>query len=278
MNIDNMISINDVPKLIATMGKNITVILEGEPGIGKSSVLPKLHELLGVDDYIPVYIDCPVIGDGDLIMRIPDKDSKQLETYLSSLLRLNEGKPVIIMLDEFLKVNKLMKTMFTRLMLDRILGDVPLPDGSIVFATSNLRSDGVGDTIEGHVGNRVMRVPVRKANHKEFLTYLAATGASSVLRALVSIKPMLCASYVGMSQDRLKDNPYIYNPTSGNSTYASPRSMCKADHIIKQSKVLGERLTKIALIGTVGEAAAELFSAFIMMEKDLTPKIGRAHV
>jgi len=270
MNVDNMISINDAPKLIATMGENITVILEGEPGIGKSSVLPILHELMGKDKYHAVYVDCPVVGDGDLVMRVPNRETGRLETYLSDLFP-QDGKPYIIMLDEFLKVNKLMKTMFTRLMLERVLGDYPLPDGSIVFATSNLRTDGVGDTIEGHVGNRVMRVPVRKANHKEYLNWLTNNGASTVLRALVSIKPSLCASYVGMTPDRLNDNPYIYNPTSGNNTYASPRSMFKADSIIKQAKVLGERLTRIALIGTVGEAAAELFNAFIMMEKDLTP-------
>ena len=53
MNIDNMISINDAPKLIATMGKDITVILEGEPGIGKSSVLDRKSTRLN-SSHIPL--------------------------------------------------------------------------------------------------------------------------------------------------------------------------------------------------------------------------------
>ena len=260
-NIENMISINDAPKLIATVGNDVTVVLLGEPGIGKTNVLRKVHETLGADDYIPIYIDCPVIGDGDLGMRIPDRDTKQLETYISSLFPMQSGKKLIIMLDEIGKVSKMMGKVFTRLMLDRVLMDIKLPEGSIVFATSNLASDGVGDFFEGHVGNRVAFVEVAKPNHKEWLTWATNNGVSAVTKALVSIMPKLFQSYRTLSADRLRENPHIYNPTGNNKSFASPRSMYKADLVAQMAGRLGDRVTRATLCGLVGEATAELFSS-----------------
>jgi hypothetical protein len=263
--------IHDVARLIAAVGDRITIIVRSEPGCGKTTLLQMLAKRYPT--HLPVYIDCPNESDGSLVMDIPDKDEKALLTYLSKRLRLNEGKPVIIMLDEYLKVNKLMKTLFTRLILEREIGDTKLPEGSIVFATSNNSSDGVNDTAQAHEGNRVMFVDMEKPDAKTWGVWAMNNGIDKITRTLVHMKPMLLHSYKTLSPDKLNQNPFIFNPTKPEQsvTFVSPRSLHKADYVIQKRDLLGPELTKTALCGVVGEAAAELFAAFIMMEKDIIP-------
>ena len=260
----------DCAKMIAMLGHKISFCIEGQPGIGKSALLKLLEQQLG-DKYNYVYLDGPTLGEGSLMMDVPDRDEKALVTYLSNRLRLNEGKPVIIMIDEFLKVPRLIKVLFTRLLLERVIGDTALMEGSIVFVTSNNSSDGVNDTIEAHVGNRVTRV--RMANHTAVQWNLHATeiGVSSLTRSWVAMNKRCMASYLDAGQE---DNPFIFNPFragTGSVTFVSPRSLVKADEIIKVHSVLGEQVTRSALYGTVGEAAGESMMTFVQMEKDIIP-------
>jgi len=265
------VSINDTARLIRTVGQDITVIVESEPGCGKSSILRMMREQLG-DGYEYVYLDCPTLGDGDLGMNIPDRETKQLEFFVSALLKLDTGKPLVIMLDEYLKCDKLLKKMFTRLMLEREIGDRALPAGSIVFATSNNRSDGVNDTIEAHVGNRVMRVKMAKPNHLTWGVYATNKGLSQILRAWVAFERKCLASYMQLTADELRDNPYIFNPTKPDQvSFVSPRSLEKCDVVIRNRTLLGDDLTLAALAGTLGESAANALMTFSLLEKDLIP-------
>jgi hypothetical protein len=265
------VSINDCARLIRTVGHDITVIIESEPGCGKSSILRMLREQMG-DDYEYVYLDCPTLGDGDLGMNIPDRDTKTLEFFVSALLKLDSGKPLVIMLDEYLKCDKLLKKMFTRLMLEREIGDRALPAGSLVFATSNNRSDGVNDTIEAHVGNRVMRVKMAKPNHITWGTYATNKGLVPLLRAWVAFEKKALVSYLQLSAEDLRDNPYIFNPAKPDQvSFVSPRSLEKSDVVIRNRTLLGDDLTLAALAGTLGESAAQSLMTFALLEKDLVP-------
>jgi hypothetical protein len=270
----NFVRIYDVARLIATIGDKITVVVRGEPGIGKSALLKLLLKLLRMrfgDEYEGVYLDCPTVGDGDLGMNIPDRETKRLEFMVSSLLKLHTGKKIVLMLDEYLKVNKLMKTIFTRLVQERAIGDVTLPEGSIVFATSNLSSDGVGDNTQFHEGNRVLFVEMAKPTVPEMLSYAVNNGWTSLTRTLLQMKPQLLQSYRSISEQQLSENPYIFNPSSPNVTFVSPRSIEKADIVLRERQTLGDDLTKAALAGVIGAAAAELYATFMLMEKDLIP-------
>ena len=71
---------------------------------------------------------------------------------MGTIFKLDSKKPKVILLDEFMKAPKLLQVIFTRLMLERTVGDTPLPEGSMVFATSNNQSDGLGDGMLAHAG------------------------------------------------------------------------------------------------------------------------------
>jgi Viral (Superfamily 1) RNA helicase len=235
------VSINELRTLIPAIGKELTVVVQSEPGCGKTSLLKMMEEDMG-DAYEYIYVDCPVKDMSDIAMTIPNHDSKTLETYVGSLFNLASPKPKVILLDEFMKSPKLLQVIFTRMMLERCVGDTPLPQGSIVFATSNNSSDGVGDSMLAHAGNRVCIVKMDKPDVDGWLPWATANGISSVVRAWVSMNKRCLKSYTQSGQ---------------------------ADVIVKVRDAIGENATLAALAGTIGASAAGSMSAFFSIEKQL---------
>ena len=266
INFNATVSIKELRKVIPLIGSSLTPIIQSEPGCGKTSLLHMIAQDLG-DGYDYIYVDCPVKDMSDIGMTIPNHQTKSLEYYVSSLFKLDSPKPKVILLDEFMKAPKLLQVIFTRLMLERMVGDVPLPNGSIVFGTSNNASDGVGDSMLAHAGNRVCIVRMAKPTPDEWLTWATANGISRVVRAFVSMFPRVLASY--LEGDNQKDNPYIFKPSSGALSFCSPRSLAKCDVIVKHRDAIGENATMVALAGTIGASAAGDMAAFMSLEKSL---------
>ena len=279
----NTVSINELRTIIPLIGGELTPIIQSEPGCGKTSLLSMIASDNGDkwrspadgtsiegDKYDYIYVDCPVKDMSDIGMTIPNHANRQLEYYVSELFNLSDSKPKIILLDEFMKSPKLLQVIFTRLMLERMVGDKALPtkDGvrSIVFGTSNNASDGVGDNMLAHAGNRVCLMRMAKPNVNEWLQWASENGISRVIRAGVAMFPRCLASYIDGDQ---KDNPYIFKPSMSALSFVSPRSLAKADVIVKHRDKMTENSLKVALSGTVGASFAGDLSAFLMMEKSL---------
>ena len=73
------VSLKQAEELIATVGKEVTVHLQGQPGIGKSTMLKGLAERF--PEHIPVYIDCADLDLGDLAMPAMNHESKTTSFY-----------------------------------------------------------------------------------------------------------------------------------------------------------------------------------------------------
>jgi hypothetical protein len=265
INFNTPVDLKDVPGLIATIGHHRTILLRGEPGIGKSTVLKMLQKDLG-NEYDYIYVDCPVMDVSDIVMRIPDHETKTLQSYVSELFKLGSSKPKMIMLDEVTKANKLLQVIFTRLMLERTVGDTALPAGSIVFATGNNVTDGVGDTLSAHVINRLCIVNVRKPDAARWNLWATDNGISRSIRAWVAMNPSSLASYLDGGQE---ENPYIFNPARPVTSFVTPRSLVGADEVVKNRDKLGNYVTQAALAGLCGAAFADAIAAFMSMEKEL---------
>ena len=285
----NTVSISELRKVIPLIATEITPVIQSEPGCGKTSLLsmiaadngdkwrsPKDGTNIEGDKYDYIYVDCPVKDMSDVGMTIPNHATRTLEYYVSSLFALNTGKPKVILLDEFMKSPKLLQVVFTRLMLERMVGDEPLPSGSQVFATSNNASDGVGDSMLAHAGNRVCIMRMAKPTVDEWLDWAGTpitigdkvqARVSRVVRAAVAMFPRCLASYTTGDQ---ADNPYIFKPNSMTMSFVSPRSLAKCDVIVRNRDLIGENATQVALAGTVGASFAADMAAFMSMEKSLT--------
>ena len=253
------VTLDEAATLIATI-PDVVFLLEGEPGIGKSSILPTIGKKL--PSHITVYRDVQTMDLGDTAMPMPNRETRQTDYFPSAGFRLNEGKPVCIMLDEFSKGMAPVQNMLHPMLesSNPRIGDVFLPKGSIVFLTGNLASDGVGDNLKAHTLNRVARVRVSKPDSDQWLAWAVPNGIEPVVSAWVRQYPHCLASYTDPSQ---KDNPYIYDPKKVQRGVVTPRSLERASRIIRHRAANSQNAMIAALTGAIGEAAARDMSAYV---------------
>ena len=260
INFGQSVSLKEFALGIGTVGENVTVIGQGEPGIGKSAMLKVLQATY--PDYEVAYIDCTLLDLGDFALPYTEtiNDKRVTKFAPNARFKMHTGKPVIVMLDEIGKAMKAVKNVLLTLMLEQRIGDDYLPKGSIVFGTTNLLSDGVGDMLEAHARNRVCFVTVRKPDADEWIEWALGNDIAPEVIAWVKQFPHALASYTEGNQ---KDNAYIFNPTrAGMGAVVTPRSLEKASHIAKRRSELGDALTISMLTGTIGESASRDMQAF----------------
>jgi len=252
------ITLKQAAQLIKT-NPETRFLLQGEPGIGKSSILKSIADDLGYDH---AYIDVPNMDLGDIAMPVIDHDTKTTRYYPNARFKVHEDKPVVIMLDEFTKGADPVKNMLHP-MLEKAnprLGDISLNEKNIVFLTGNLTTDGVGDSLKAHSRNRLVPVTISKPTAEEWLEWAIPNGVEAEVCAWVHQYPHALASYVDAGQG---DNPYIYNPRKQQAAFVSPRSLATASNIVRARKELDQDTVIAALSGAVGEAAARDMQAYI---------------
>ena len=255
------LSLTAAANAIATIGINTTLLLRGEPGVGKSAILKMLAQKF--PDYHAAYIDCANLDLGDVAMPVIDK-VKMVTNYAPNArfgVGVGNDKPVILMLDEIGKASKPVFNMLLPTINEQRLGDQQFVPGSMVFATTNLDTDGVGDRVEAHAYNRMTEVIIPKPTPKGWITWGDANGIDPLLLAAASQEPTFFDSYVDMKAG--DKNPYIFNPLTGNTrNFVSPRSLERASNIIKAREMLGDSVLPL-LAGTVGEPAARQLEALV---------------
>jgi hypothetical protein len=261
------VNLSQAISIIRAVGTTNTVILRGQPGVGKSAALPALAREL--PDYIPCYIDVANLDLGDLGMPVIDREA-MLTHYAPNArfgLSRSNNRPLLIMLDELGKASRPVLNMLLPLVNEHRIADVPLPTGSIVFATTNLDTDGVGDNIPAHAYNRMTELVVANPTCDEWLHWAADNDIAPEMMAFAKQNPEVFQCYTDLGRN--EKNPYIFNPLTGNTrTFCSPRSMERGSNIVKQRSVLGDAFLP-ALAGTIGESAAQLMVALVNLADSL---------
>lgn len=253
-NSDLVISLADSAKLIQHTGQDVSYIFQGEPGIGKSSVLKFLKEQDPDRHYI--YMDGPLLDLGDVggVPRVEEIDGIHVTKFApNALVGFHFKKPVTLMVDEFGKMMRPVQNMFLRLLLEHKLNDQTLPEGSSVFGTTNMSTDGLGDNLMAHVRNRVSFVTVRKPTNAEWLIWAANNDVAPEVGAFAKFFEQVFDSYLNGDVD---GNPYVFNPRKSQGAFVTPRSLEKASHIIRKRHALGADVTTAALVGCLGVAGA----------------------
>lgn len=261
----SQLSLKQAASLILSTPMN-RYLLQGEPGIGKSSILKTLSASL--PDHEVAYIDVPNMDLGDIAMPVIDHETKVTKYYPNSRFKIHTGKPVIIMLDEYTKGFDPVKNMLHPMLevANPRLGDVSIRDESIVFLTGNLSSDGVGDNLKAHSRNRVIPITVRKPDADEWLEWAVNNDIEPVVMAWVRQFPHALASYTDETQS---DNPYIYNPKKVQTAFVSPRSLERASNIVRVREQIDADTLIAAMSGAIGEAAARDMQAFVEYQDQL---------
>lgn len=269
ISLGNSLSLREFALSVATVGKDVTVIGQGEPGIGKSSVLRTLKDTL--PEYETAYIDCTLLDLSDFALPFTVEENGVRVTRFApnARFKLHTNRPVIVMLDEIGKAMKSVKNVLLTLMLEKRIGSDYLHKDSIVFGTTNLSTDGVGDLLEAHARNRACIVQVRKP-HAGFTAdgsvdtdswgaWALDNNIAPEVIAWVKQTPQSLESYTDPAQ---RENQYIFHPTKPTTAFVTPRSLEKASDIAKQRHHLGDMVTQTLMAGTIGESAARDMQAF----------------
>lgn len=268
INFGSRVSLREAAELIAAVGTTNTILLKGEKGVGKSSIMEILPEYLG-PGYEYAYFDMGNKSEGDTAIPFPDRERRVMEFFVSTALKLHLGKPVVIMLDEFGKAPRSIQNMMHTLLevRNKRVADTPLPAGSIVFLTTNLSEEGLGDMLLDHSIDRLTVVEVRKPNSEEWLPWAAEHGIHPALMAWVKQTPTVLASF--RDDDFDQDNPYVYNPKRVQTKFITPRSLELGSNIIWGRDKISQNALACSLIGTIGEAGARDIESYLAFQDEI---------
>lgn len=262
------LTLPQVADLIAAVGDTVTVIVQGHIGSGKSS----LHKILAerFPDHYPVYFDCTTKADsGDIsVPKFKTINGQDVVSFVpNEEFGLHQDKPILLDIDEVGK-NKAILNALTRLMLERKLGAYELPKGSIVFATTNLGLENVGDLLPAHVRNRVCVVEMEKPGAMQWVEDFAIPNSlHPVVIGTVLEYPTMFQSFKDVEDPN--SNPDIFHPKQQRAAFVTHRSMHKASDIMKATEHLPDAVRIHALMGVIGESAAMKLMTISKLNDDM---------
>lgn len=262
------LGINECADLIGTVGADTAVLVQGHMGSGKSSILQVLARRHPT--HTPIYFDCTTKDLGDLMLpRLKDLDGADYVTFATNEeLGLHlQDQPCILMLDELGKNKGIMNGML-RLLQERKMGKYKLHSKTLLFATTNLGAEGVGDLIPPHGRNRVMIVEMRKATAMEWVEWGINNGVEPIVLGWVRENPHCMQDFREVKDP--EENPLIFHPRAvGRTSFVTPRSLHKASELLKHRGSLPPNVVTAGLIGLIGTRAALDMQAFIALADKL---------
>jgi len=267
MNLYQNINRDDLVQSILTLGSEITFLVEGHIGSSKSALIHDLAQLL--PEHTPVYIDMANIADsGDFQLPAVNHDTRTSEFYPNTSLGLHTNKPMILMFDELGKssTQSVINAVLPALN-ERRWGNRTFHPDTIVFATTNLGAENVGDVLKPHARNRITRVKMAKPTAEEYISYMANHNLHPVLGAWIKRNPHCFASFEDV--DNPDDNPYIYYPNVLRPAFVTHRSMTRANTIMHKRDSLTDEALAHILAGTVGAPAAMDIMTFARLADQL---------
>jgi hypothetical protein len=263
------LSIEQCHNLIAAVGTETAVLVQGHMGTGKTSISKMFAT--SHPTHTRLYCDCTTKDLGDIaIPKLKDLDGRDYVRFATNeeLGMHLQDQPCVLMIDEFGKANPAVKNALLRLLQERQIGSYKLHPETIVFATTNLGNEGVGDMLPPHARNRIMVVTMRKPTHIEWIEWGINAGLDHSLLGWVRDNPHLFQSF-----DEVQDpneNPYIYHPRAvGRTSFVTPRSLEKASKLLHKRDVLDDVSLIAGLMGLIGDRAAMDMMAFVRLADDL---------
>lgn len=277
------LNINECADSIQYLGPKRTVVVRGPMGWGKSSLLKLLANRLG-DAYTYVYFDCTTkmdTADLHLANFCKTEDGRDYVRYVPvEEFGLHLGKPIVLNIDEIGKAEKSVKAALMRDLLERHR----FLAGSIVFGTTNLAAERLGDLLMAHHRNRLDVIDMRNSTQEEWIedfAYSANIHPSVIGWCTEHPEIFQCFTDLmdakgDISKEVRDSNPMIHIPGDmDREAFVTGRSLeASSDVLHALDGRVTERVITAHLIGTIGAAAAMSLMAYHKMASDL-PKLAQ---
>ncbi len=261
------LGLDQIATSILNGGDKRTILVQGHMGTGKSSLLTTLSRDL--PKHTPCYFDCTTKDLGDItIPKMNQLDNADYVSYATNEeLGAHHKNPIILMIDEYGKANPAVKNALLRVMLERKIGGYELHPDSLVFATTNLGAERVGDLLPPHARNRITVITARKPDNMEWIEWGINNGVDHTLLGWCKDNPHLFYGFEDVKDP--DDNPYIYHPKQQRTAFVTPRSLEAASDWLKTREHFDDQTLTGLLMGTIGERGAMDLMAFVKLSDQL---------
>ncbi len=266
------LSIDQTSDLIKAVGHNLTVIAQGYMGTGKTSGI-KANLEAALPDHKYIEFDCTNKDIQDLsapkfMKKVENMISDYVEFVPNAELGAHLGVKVIINFDEFFKAPQPVQKGVRRIMLERKVGNITLPEGSIIYGTTNKSGEGLGDALPAHQRNAIVVVQTRKPSVEEYLGWGLNNDMDPVMLGWVKDNPQVLQTY-----DEVKDpddNPYIHHPRRPTQDAVfTPRSGKLGSDILKTRHLIDDQTLTTALMGAIGTRGGLDLMAYVKLANQL---------
>jgi hypothetical protein len=270
--------------LIKAVGHLRTVVIQGENGVGKTSIFHELCRDPMFSNHIKTNpVDCMQLSDGSVWMPDVDREngvSRELPNERFGVSKNNQkgvngSRPVLVFLDEILKTRQYIKDMIAPMIYDRRNGSYHFVEGSVICCATNLAMEGLGDVIQPHLKSRLITVTMAKPTCDEWVQHATDFGMAAEVIACADEHPMWFDSFLdylpnGKHHGKVmsKDNAVPFNPNEAQDGYVSPRTLHIASDIVHNKDLVDTDTMQAALEGTIGATAAEALAAYIRFGQD----------
>ena len=160
----------------------------------------------------------------------------------------------LINLEELPSAVPMVQAALYQLVLDRKVGEYELPEGASLIACGNRETDrGVVHRMPTPLASRFVHLEIR-VDAEDWLAWGAANGIAAEVLFFITYEPDLL---------------HVFDPKSAERAFPTPRTWEFASNIVKRRNGLDPEAERALFRGTVGEAAAVEFAAFLKVWREL---------
>ena len=253
MNLSVSVTQEELSEVLLNVAPERPVYIWGAPGIGKSALVEKFAEEVG--------LDCVSLLGSQLapedIIGIPQIKDGTSEFLPPKMIARKE--PYVLFLDELNACSQEVQKAFYSLIYEKRVGEYHLPEGSIIIGAGNRAQDGaIVKTMSSALINRMFHVQL-KVDAGQWLTWAYVNG----------IHPWI-TDYISQRPDHL-----FSEPPKTEEPYSTPRSWHMLSDILKEygagEKIVSDDNLRMLAYGCISASHAGMFLAF-------TKQLGNKHL
>ncbi len=240
------------PTLALLVEARQPAILWGAPGCAKSALAQQVAA-----DAARAYVDVRALLLDPVDLRgIPwrDGDGRTRWAPPAFLPPADDPGRWLINLEELPSAVPMVQAALYQLVLDRKVGEYELPEGASLIACGNRESDrGVVHRMPTPLASRFVHLEIL-VDPDDWLAWGAANGIAPEVLFFVSMRPELLHAFDAQSKEK---------------AFCCPRTWEMVSNVVTRRAGLDAGVERALFRGTVGEAAAVEFSAFLRVWREL---------